>query len=91
MVLVTPQKVVLSDRLDGSGEEVEIGPFTQGIVIGKHERFASECLIDVATSEVIVVLTTLGYVRAEIGRRPVANAQSMFRKAFIQTYPDGDA
>ncbi len=89
--MMSPQKVVLSDRLDGSDEEVEIGPFTQGVVIGKHERFASECLIDVARSEVIVVLTALGYVRAETGYRPVANAQSMFRKAFIQTYPDGGA
>lgn len=86
--MTAPQKVVLAGTFEDPDKEVELGPFTQGLVIGRDPRWASQCLIDVASGTVIVVLTGLGYVQVdEDGRRVEQGGPGQYRRAFIQTYP----
>ncbi len=91
---MSPQKVVLSDRLDGSEEEVKIGPFTQGVVIDKDEsKYGGTCLRDVASGRTLALLSSAGHkIVAEDGsvvRSSTSNGVDLYGKVFIQTYPDG--
>ena len=91
-------KVVLSgpDRTfdDSAPEEVELGPFTQGVVIGRDPAWSDPCLIDVASSRTIAVLDSdVGHVVVDehghlvsSSDKPVADR---YARAFIQTYPEG--
>lgn len=86
--MMEPQKVVLAGTFEDPDKEVELGPFTQGLVIGKDPRYASQCLIDVASGNVIVLLTALSYIQVdESGTRVEPGCRGQYCRAFIQTYP----
>ncbi len=92
---MTPQKVVLTDPdrtwSDDAPEEVELGPFTQGVLIDEDVDWEIPCLRDVASGRVLIYLSTAGHMlvdeTGETVRSSKANGADRYRRVFIQTYP----
>lgn len=97
---MVPQKVVFTepDRIfgDDAPEEVEFGPFLQGVVISSDPlgKWTGPCLIDVASGRTISALSDIGHVLVKYTRdgpnlvvSGSGNHADRYNNMFIQTYP----
>lgn len=99
--MMASQKVVLTgpDRTwhDSAPEEVELGPFTQGVVIESDSLWWGPCLRDVASGRTLVVFGDSGHMLVEHTERgghlvasglPGSFHADRYRSLFVQTYSE---